>query len=603
MADRHGEAMTTLRDLGIAITAAVVVLTASLFWSATGMTPAAATMAPWMDFVITGYVALLLCMLQRRRTIAAIVVAAPVTSFVIGGTGVLNAFNEPLNLRHLLLIDEGIAYYDLAPVVWGAGISLAGAFVWNLRRPNRYFVWALAPLLALGLIFAGKFAMHDRERGPVMSNINWWHGDEFSSDVGYFVGFALDALVHAERRESYRRLLADSKHPKFDDFITSPLPPLASEPRSVHLILVESLIDPTRNKEVQFNRDPFPDAFRAWIKQQKAHGLSPVFGARSPDAEFEILCGIPASLDDKQVVMAELAVEELDCLPRKLARLGWHTIAAHPIAPEIFRTGRSYRILGFNEARFAPDFDMTDRDSGHFPAGIGKVPVLDSLASASLLEQFSDVLRPRLKAKQRLFSYAFLTGGHYPFGLDESKRPLVIQTEPMHDLYTRYANAVHYNTRAIQEYVQRIYTVDPTALVIIIGDHGPPLGEAVRVTADGGTGEWDALTLRHRVPFVMLRAGKVVAAPVTVVPAYLVPEIIVNTLSQGAYCRANRCRKDGQRIFRPLADRVLAYDRTGRRLADCKPDSDPTPACAEAKRFHEISRLRLLTLLFPSPAS
>jgi len=596
MRNKRQRAPTIGRDLVFALAAGAAVYLASSIWTSSGNAPVATAIAPWMDFAIVAYGALLLSMMQNRAVGALFVVTVPVALFIIGGTLVLELFNEPLSLSYLFLIDEGVAFYHAELIAGFGAIAYCAVFVLNLRAPGRYFMWALVPLIIIGGMLGLKGALESRDSENGGQNIHWWHGYDFSASAGYFTGFILDALVHFERQELYRQLLADNPGQSIDDFLSAKLSETTGTHRSVHLILVESLIDPTRNKESKFSRDPFSPQFRTWVDGQGGFALSPVFGARSPDTEFEILCGIPATLDGSQVVMAELKVASLDCLPRKLARLGWKTLATQPIAPQIFKTAKAYDILGFAESRFSPDLDMSDTDIGQFTSNMGAVTALETLSSDSLLRQNMEALGPDLKSGKRVFNYVFMTGGHYPFGLDETKRPQVVSATPASDIYTRYVNAVYYNTLALERYVQDVFDLDPTALIVILGDHGPPLGEAVRVTADGRAGTWSVETLRHRVPLVMLEGARTYSTTLPTVPAYLLPELILDRLTNGEFCQANICRRNSPEIMRPLEEKVLVYDQTGKQVREC---TGQTADCADAMAFTNQNKLRLLQLIYP----
>lgn len=586
--------ITIGRDLAIALVAGFAVFYASTIWSSDTNAPILTAIAPWMDFAIVAYAALLISMVQNRFTGALVIVSVPVALFIIGGTLVLELFNEPLSLSYLFLIDEGVAFYNAELIAGFGAIIYIAIFVLNLRTPGRYFLWALAPLVVIGGMLSVRGALDSGNKDGGAQNIHWWHGYDFSANAGYFTGFVLDALVHFERREMYSRLLAETQGQSFDDFLNAKVPKVSTAYRSVHLILIESLIDPTRNKESKFSRDPFSESFREWVDGQGAFALSPAFGARSPDTEFEILCGIPATLDGSQVVMAELKVKSLDCLPRKLGQLGWRTLAMQPVEPQIFKTAKAYDILGFSESRFSPDLDMSDTDSGQFTSNMGAITTLETLSSDSLLRQNMNTLIPHLKSAGPVFNYVFLTGGHYPFGLDETNRPNVISADSASEIYTRYVNAVYYNTLAVETYVKKVFELDPTALVVVLGDHGPPLGEAVRVTADGGTGKWSRENLRQRVPFVMLDGEGSVPMELFAVPAYLVPEIILDKLTNGAFCRENTCRKDEPRILRTLVDKVLVYNRAGLQVGDC---TEQAGDCTDALAFMNKNKLRLLHLI------
>ena len=367
---------------------------------------------------------------------------------------------------------------------------------------------------------------------------------------------------------------------------------------NVHLILVESLMDPQTLPGVRFSRDPFAPLFREAVERGSL-ALSPVFGHRSPDTEWEVLCGVPATLDRSQVVFADVRNKTLDCLPRKLGRLGWKTVATHPVQPDFFNSRRSYEKLGFATVRMAPDLDLADSDG---TVGFRMAPLdLPNVSAESLLDQNLSALRQHMAQGETILNYVFVTSGHFPFALNPGRRSRVIRAEPDGDLVELYANHVHYNTGAVQSFIEKVVALDPDAVFVVLGDHPPPLPESYfRPSAADDPG--DGASRAREVPLIVLHRGELkrVAART---PAYLVPEIIMDVLSGGGFCRSGPCLKDRESVIRTLPGRAVVLDKEGRFLRLCKTASDPPPPCREAIAFDERNKLRLFDALGYTPLS
>ena len=65
----------------------------------------------------------------------------------------------------------------------------------------------------------------------------------------------------------------------------------------------------------------------------------------------------------------------------------------------------------------------------------------------------------------------------------------------------------------------------------------------------------------YETPLVVLDGDEML--PLGRVPQYLLPEILLDRLSRGAYCRQNRCAYTAPRVLRPFADAALIFDREG----------------------------------------
>ncbi|HSP80603.1 MAG TPA: hypothetical protein VLQ93_18875, partial [Myxococcaceae bacterium] len=140
----------------------------------------------------------------------------------------------------------------------------------------------------------------------------------------------------AQRRATDLEVAAYRNRPRYDErmsHLTEALRPHL-RPANVHLIVLESFVDPSLLENVRLSAQPaHPD----WQERYSPHlGLSrsPVFGSGTAQAEFEVLCGVPA--------LRQLAATEFNlftgakawCLPGILSRLGFRTVASNAYLPD-----------------------------------------------------------------------------------------------------------------------------------------------------------------------------------------------------------------------------------------------------------------------------
>ena len=574
----------------IATAAAAIALIGDFLWEDAGGVPFRFAVTPYIDAAVVGYLALCFSFLQRRKVLTTLLLGVFLAAVFLGFSITLSVFGERLRLSHISLVGLAADFYDLRVVIWIAAIAIAGVFLFNLRLPGGRAFLVMLPLLAFAGIAMGKAWVPHLTAKVVPRAVIGEHELDSSATVGHALGFFLDALIRLDRRADYRRLVEKNAGAPVEDFITAEAPEAAANaPRTILMILVESLIDPARLSQVSYSDDPVAPDLRRWISEGGSRVLAPVFGQRSADSELELLCGIPATLDVNQVVMADLAAETLDCLPRKLTRMGWRTFADQPLPPHFFNTRNAYKAFGFEWIRMADKFDMTDVDEGLFASADGGIGKQTTLSAKATLDQTFDRLRPLIEGGDRVFSYVFLNAGHYPFELNTQIRPLVVEPSPATERLTKYVNHVYYNTHAVQDYVRRVLALDPDAMVVITGDH-PPLIKEVR----------DASPAPHRrleVPFIFVRGGRVLPLTRRTLPSYLVPEILLDRLSGGAFCEARDCLKDRPFAYRTDFDGVYVIDRRGDLVTECRGGGDIPPPCAAAIRLQERSKLRLLGLI------
>jgi hypothetical protein len=188
--------------------------------------------------------------------------------------------------------------------------------------------------------------------------------------------------------------------------------------------------------------------------------MVPVFGRGTPNSEFEVLCGEPAY--DWGTVFESGMRRPAFCLPRILAHLGYRTDAFTSDSYGVWDRGDALRSVGFERFYDRQNFDFTDHNG-------------DFLSDQSLFEQTDRLLGTEGWGGPR-FTYISTDSGHYPYELDNPKRPSLIRSRSANPLVTAYANVVYYDTAELAAYIQEIRQRDPDALIVAFGDHLPILG-------------------------------------------------------------------------------------------------------------------------------
>ena len=122
----------------------------------------------------------------------------------------------------------------------------------------------------------------------------------------------------------------------------------------------------------------------------------------------------------------------------------------------------------------------------------------------------------------------------------------------MHD----WANGTRYNAIAVTRHIEAVQAEDPQALIVVLGDHQPPLGGDFRGYRIGGR-----FAASPGVP--ILRRANMYATPLVIIdrdairdvgrlPAWLIPEVILSILSGGRYCSEGRCAHAAPWRLRPF---------------------------------------------------
>ncbi len=416
---------------------------------------------------------------------------------------------------------DAVAFVALVEVLAGgrkvAAVAVVLAFLWALwmvRPPigqgrARLLGWA-AGWLSLGLVAGGA--------GALLAD-----GDDAAADrrllasggLGYSVHILLDGLAGSDDAPSARDVVRARATLGPPGGIAAGAPPT----RSVHLVLLESVWDPLRLSAYAFSRDPFDPRFRALLEAGEGGVLVPGFGGATANAEFEVLCGLPA--DGTDVLFERGLPPALPCLPALLRAAGYATLAQHPFREGFWSRDRAYPALGFTTYLHERAFDLADAD-GSF------------LADGSLFAQ----ARALDGDGARRFVYTVTLSSHFPYDRDDRQRPALVHVRPASPMLQAYANAVAYTTAAFMDHLEAVLAEDPDALVIAFGDHAPALGPAPNpYTASGLPFVNEALRERSfprlaETPLVVVDGRRGVVRTGRM-PLYAVPYLALDLLSGG----------------------------------------------------------------------
>jgi hypothetical protein len=534
---------------------------------------------PFFDFIVATYLSVLMLEFQRRYGLGVVLTAIFCLGALAAGIAKHVLLAEGPAFADLFLLGDLWSFYADQPAILPLLLAALAALhvvltLWNLKRPWGP-AWLLPlPILAFVLLAVAKTAAPGVAARLVPATAPYYSWYPEAMAFGFWGSFGRSALLYADRRHTAMELA--SRVAPNPGFLAREID--QPQRRNIYVVIVESLMDPASLKGASYSADPFTGIFRDWRRQQGARAVQPVLGGRSPDGEFEVLCGLPAILDGIQVVVDRLTVTAPDCLPRKLAALGWRSMAWVPVQPQVFRSGINYPRLGFEHLHLSDRLEMTDLDGGTLSE--------DSLLAQNLAALAADGVPD---AKAPVFNYVFGTANHFPYGLNAEKRPATITVTPDDPVLAAYVNSVFYVTAAIDRYVVELRRRDPDGIVVILGDHAPPLP----LTAPGLTYPRD-IAERFDVPLIIIDGPRGALPLHGHIPAYLVPEIVADLLTEGRFCGALACLKNQPLRFRPLLGQMLIYrDRdSAEETTDCGRFPDNAD-CIAAKLAADAFKLQL----------
>jgi len=420
------------------------------------------------------------------------------------------------------------------------GYLLLLCFSLSIKR-WKAIIFGMLPLVALVVIvevfphlFVNAFQHYLATRNP--EALEWSDAADISTHGRFFM------LCYYEARRCLARKKLDTLHNRqaYDQEALELVNWLKGKVnrRNVHLVLMESFVDPTLFMAATYSQSPIHPDYQKMFAGRMGYSLSPVFGGRTTEAEFEALCGVPAYNELGGVEYGLFSGSEAWCLPGILRGAGYRAATANTTKPSTFNSYKGLRGAGFGEQYYPKEYPLPKgyslvTDTYLSLAGVSKNEGM--MFDGDLFAKNREFVRRALAEKNHppLFNYLRAIYGHVPYWLDEKKRPKVIKfTSKDHDDYLELVvNQIWYRTQAVAEHVRELTKIDPDGLIILFSDHLPPLSgistySRLRYLNNGQ----DSI---HMNRILIIDRGK--PQQYKTIHHYDIPRLILNALTDGAF--------------------------------------------------------------------
>jgi phosphoglycerol transferase MdoB-like AlkP superfamily enzyme len=433
-----------------------------------------------LPFLALAYAALLY--LMRPGLLRVFVAAAPIIVLYLGMDLYYTFMSSIAKLDDLLLLPEGLI---VSPTwvqvgVWVGLGTWALAFLVLFKRHPRDLVLPLVLVVVaatppiISFTAPTQFLKMADNRGV---NIVPWSDRWTVALMGRATSLMLFA---AAKNKAMGELIL---LPMLDDPGRDPalLKSTLQDPRNIHIIVLESFLDPERFKGLKFVTPPAPPEFKALRK--KIHvATSPVFGGGTAQAEFEILCGVPALEIYTSAEFNMLHGAKTPCLPNMLADAGYRTIATQSYKPDFFNSEKAYHSLGFEEINFPTVF------AGSRPTYLKHEDRENYIFDGDLFSQNLAYIEKVIAAGRPFLNYVLGTYGHLPHDTDFTRFPpkvevIGVDKKSQTDLAI---NQFYYRAGALVDYLKKLRQLDPKSLILVTSDHLPPLDGGPRFYKEFG---------------------------------------------------------------------------------------------------------------------
>lgn len=371
-----------------------------------------------------------------------------------------------------------LIFSDLTSV--GTGLSVAGNYEFVLERRAGYVIllsvlyvallrkfkvtfekpmWMHAicvSLTVLGIVYVGQQSQY-------IVTETWEQKGSYRN--GYILNFVLsvrDCFIgepegySAEVIQAFEERYTDTVHVGAND----------EEKPTVIVVMNESYADLSVVGELETNMEltPFYDSLTE--NTVKGYALSSVFGAKTPNSEWEFMTGNSmAFLPGGSVVYQQYISDEPTSIVSNLKNEGYTCVAMHPYYETGWRRNTVYPNMGFDETYFIEDFDQSQMLREY---------ITDQELYENIIERFENK-----GEDEDLFIMSISMQNH---GGYTEKYSNFEEEASMTGLYypdvNQYLSLVHESDIALEYLISYFQNVEEPVEIVFFGDHQPSLSSS-----------------------------------------------------------------------------------------------------------------------------
>lgn len=235
---------------------------------------------------------------------------------------------------------------------------------------------------------------------------------------------------------------------------------------TVIVIMSESYADLSVVGDYTTNKDvtPFYDSLTE--NTLKGYALSSVFGAKTPNSEWEFMTGNSmAYLPSGSVVYQQYITDTPTSIVSNMKNEGYTCVAMHPYYETGWSRNSVYPNMGFDETYFIDDFDQSKMLRKY---------ITDQEFYEKIIDRYENS-----GAKEDLFIMGISMQNHGGYtekysNFDEEVRMLGVDYPDVN----QYLSLVHESDQALEYLISYFEQVDEPVEIVFFGDHQPSLSSS-----------------------------------------------------------------------------------------------------------------------------
>ena len=261
---------------------------------------------------------------------------------------------------------------------------------------------------------------------------------------------------------------------------------------TIIVVMSESYADLSVVGEFSTNTEltPFYDSLTE--NTVKGYALSSVFGAKTPNSEWEFMTGnTMAFLPSGSVVYQQYISDTPTSIVSNLKNTGYTCVAMHPYYETGWSRNAVYPNMGFDEMHFIDDFDQTK---------VLREYITDQELYENIIERYEN---RGVNEDLFIMSISMQNHGGYTEKYDNFKERVRMLGVNYPDV-NQYLSLVHESDAALEYLISYFAQVDDPVEIVFFGDHQPSLSSSLYPYLNGkglsGLTE-DELEDLYTVPF------------------------------------------------------------------------------------------------------
>lgn len=384
-----------------------------------------------------------------------------------------------INYYVYLFRENEFIFSDIRSI--GTGISVAGSYKLELHDRGWHVILASLAFFVLARFFQITFrrALYVRLLTGLAAvwlclsiaietdgiNTETWEkkGSYLNGYVLNFVLSARDSFVTAP--EGYSLEIITELEQEYSSVKENPLGDTLEKEPTIIVVMSESFADLSVIGELETNEPLTPFLDSLYENTVKGYALSSVFGAKTPNSEWEFLTGgSMAFLPVGSVVYQQYLDDTPTSLVSTLKNQGYTCVAMHPYYETGWSRNLIYPTLGFDESYFIDHFDQSKL-------------IRKYISDEEMYNKIIDRYESR-KVNENLFIMSISMQNHGGYAKTyENFEENYYKIGRSYTDANQYFSLIRESDDALRDFIAYFSEVEEPVEIIFFGDHQPSLNK------------------------------------------------------------------------------------------------------------------------------